>query len=42
MYGIAEGRSDLHDGNNVKLTAGYVYEVVVTVKGEKATFSFTA
>ena len=42
MYGIAEGMSDLHYGNNVKLTAGHVYKVVVIVKGEKATFSFKA
>jgi hypothetical protein len=42
MYGIAEGRSDLHYGNNVKLTAGHTYKVVVTVKGEKASFTFRA
>jgi len=42
MYGIEEGRSDLHYGNNVTLTAGHAYTAVVTVKGEKATFSFKA
>jgi hypothetical protein len=42
MQGIGEGIADLHYGDNVKLTAGHVYKVVVTVKGEKATFSFTA
>lgn len=42
MQGIGEGIADLHYGDNVKLTAGHVYKVVVTVKGEKATFSFRA
>jgi hypothetical protein len=42
MYGIAEGRADLHYGNNVALTAGHSYEVVVAIKGEKATFTFQA
>ena len=42
MQGIGEGTADLHYGDNVKLTAGHVYRVVVTVKGEKATFSFKA
>ena len=42
MYGVNEGMSDLHYGNNVKLTAGHMYKVVVIVKGEKATFSFKA
>ena len=42
MYGIEEGRSDLHYGNNVKLTAGHMYKVVATVKGEKASFTFRA
>jgi hypothetical protein len=42
MYGIAEGMSDLHYGNNVKLTAGHMYKVVATVKGEKASFTFRA
>jgi len=42
MQGIGEGIADLHYGDNVKLTAGHVYKVAVTVKGEKATFSFKA
>src|SRR5205085_1471207 len=42
MEGIGEGVADLHYGDNVKLTAGHVYKVVVTVKGEKANFSFKA
>jgi hypothetical protein len=42
MQGIGEGIADLHYGDNVKLTAGHVYKVVVTVKGEKATFSIRA
>jgi hypothetical protein len=42
MQGIGEGIADRHYGDNVKLTAGHVYKVVVTVKGEKATFSFRA
>lgn len=42
MEGIGEGVADLHYGDNVELTAGHVYKVAVTVKGEKATFSFKA
>lgn len=42
MEGIGEGTADLHYGNNVKLTAGHVYKVDVTVKGEKASFTFHA
>jgi hypothetical protein len=42
MAGIGEGAADLHYGDNVKLTPGHVYKVVVTIKGEKATFSFKA
>jgi hypothetical protein len=42
MYGVEEGMAELHYGNNVKLTAGHMYKVVVTVKGEKATFNFKA
>jgi len=42
MEGIGAGVADLHYGDNVKLAAGHVYKVVVTVKGEKATFSFKA
>ena len=42
MQGIGQGVADLHYGDNVELTAGHVYQVVVTVKGEKATFSIIA
>jgi hypothetical protein len=42
MEGIGEGVADLHYGDNVKLAAAHRYKVVVTVKGEKATFSFRA
>ena len=42
MEGIGEGVSDFHYGNNVTLTAGQTYSVVVVIKGEKATFSFKA
>ncbi|MHB8586477.1 MAG: hypothetical protein ACYDDF_11680 [Thermoplasmatota archaeon] len=34
MYGIAEGLTDLHYGNNVQLTAG-IWTVAVTVNGER-------
>jgi len=42
MEGIGEGAADLHYGNNVKLAAGHTYKVVVTVKREKASFTFRA
>jgi hypothetical protein len=42
MQGIGEGIADLHYGDNVKLTGGHMYKVVVKVKGEKATFTFKA
>ena len=42
MEGVGQGMADLHYGNNVKLTAGHMYNVVVTVKGEKASFTFRA
>jgi hypothetical protein len=42
MEGVGEGMADLHYGNNVKLTAGHMYKVVATVKGEKASFTFRA
>jgi len=42
MQGIGEGVADLHYGDNVKLAAGHVYKVAVTVKGERATFTFKA
>jgi len=38
MYGIKEGPSDTHYGNNVELAAGN-YRVEVTVNGEKADFT---
>ena len=42
MQGIGAGIADRHYGDNVKLTAGHTYEVLVKVKGEKATFTFKA
>lgn len=42
MQGIGAGIADLHYGDNVKLAAGHVYKVAVTVKGERATFTFKA
>jgi hypothetical protein len=42
MQGVDEGAADLHYGNNVKLTAGHVYDVVVTVNRQSATFTFRA
>lgn len=42
MEGIGQGVADLHYGDNVKLAAGHVYKVAVTVKGERATFTFKA
>ena len=42
MEGVGQGMADLHYGNNVKLTAGHMYKVVATVKGEKASFTFRA
>jgi hypothetical protein len=42
MEGIGEGLADLHYGNNVAVKAGDAYKVVVTIKGEKATFTFKA
>jgi hypothetical protein len=42
MKGVGEGATDLHYGNNVKLTAGHVYQVVVTANKESATFTFRA
>jgi hypothetical protein len=42
MEGIGEGVADLHYGDNVKLAPGHVYKVVVTIKGEKANFTFRA
>ena len=42
MAGVGQGTSDLHYGNNVPLTAGHNYEVVVTVDKQAATFTFRA
>ena len=42
MKGIGAGVADLDYGDNVNLTAGHAYKVIVSVKGEKATFSFKA
>ncbi len=42
MEGITAGATDLHYGNNVSLKLGDVYTVAVVVKGEKASFTFTA
>jgi cation efflux family protein len=42
MEGVGEGTADLHYGNNVPLTAGHTYEVVVTVDKQTATFTFRA
>ena len=42
MQGIGAGIADRHYGDNVKLTAGHMYKVLVKVKGEKATFTFKA
>ena len=38
MYGVKEGRSDTHYGNDVSLPPGS-YTVVVIVNGEKAEFT---
>jgi len=40
MYGIKEGPSDTHYGDNVNLPSGN-YAVEVTVNGEKASFKIT-
>jgi len=42
MQGIGARAADLHYGNNVKLTAGHLYQVVVTANKESATFTFRA
>ena len=42
MEGIGEGTADFHYGNNVKLIAGHIYEVEVTVNKQGATFTFRA
>jgi len=38
MYGLAEGVSDMHYGNNVPMRAGHVYRVTVALGGQKAIF----
>lgn len=38
MQGVTAGPSDLHYGNNVMLTPGHSYTVVVELLGQKATF----
>jgi hypothetical protein len=40
MYGVKEGRTDWHYGNNVALPAG-AYTILVLVNGERATFHIT-
>ena len=42
MEGVGDGLADLHYGNNVSLTANHVYKVLVTIKGDTATFTFKA
>jgi uncharacterized membrane protein len=42
MEGVSAGAADFHYGNIVKLTVGHLYEVVVTVKRETASFTFRA
>lgn len=40
MEGIGEGAADLHYGNNVAMAAGHHFVVMVTWKGERASFRF--
>jgi hypothetical protein len=42
MEGVGAGMGDLHYGNNVKLTPGHMYRVVVTVDKETGLFAFRA
>jgi hypothetical protein len=42
MQGIGAGTADLHYGNNVKLTPGHRYQVVVTVDRQTGSFTFRA
>jgi len=42
MEGVGAGTADFHYGNNVKLIAGQVYEVEVTVNKEGGLFTFRA
>jgi hypothetical protein len=41
MQGVTAGKSDLHYGNNVALTAGEKIAVKVTLKGQSAVFHTT-
>ena len=40
MYGVQQGMSDLHYGNNVTMPANRDYTVNVTVNGQQAVFKF--
>jgi hypothetical protein len=42
MQGVRAGVADLHYGNNVKLTPGHRYRVVVAVNNQTGTFTFRA
>jgi len=42
MQGIGESTSDIHYGNNVSVTPGMQYDLVVTLNGAKAEFTLTA
>jgi hypothetical protein len=38
MYGVKQGPSDYHYGNNVSVTPGHTYQVTVKLGGQTATF----
>lgn len=38
MYGIKQGPSDYHYGNNVTVTPGHTYQTTVKLNGQTATF----
>ncbi len=42
MYGIKEGPSDYHYGNNVSVTPGHTYEATVKLGGQTAAFKVKA
>jgi hypothetical protein len=42
MYGIKQGPSDYHYGNNIAMTAGHSYHVSVKLGGQTATFKAKA
>jgi hypothetical protein len=42
MKGVTAGTADFHYGNNVPLTTGHTYVVVVTVDKQAAMFTFKA